>query len=155
MNGNMKDFNNFLETELNKNQIEAVKDKNGCFLVIAGAGSGKTRVITTRITNLILNHNVQPSEIIALTFTNKAAREMKGRIQKFLSDRATQPSHRSMAGTNLPFIGTFHSFCLMLLKKNKSFHDLQNFSILDDDDQLKLIKLILHKFALNKQHKDR
>ena len=148
----MKDFNNFLETELNKNQIEAVKDKNGCFLVIAGAGSGKTRVITTRITNLILNHNVQPSEIIALTFTNKAAREMKGRIQKFLSDRATQPSHRSMAGTNLPFIGTFHSFCLMLLKKNKSFHDLQNFSILDDDDQLKLIKLILHKFALNKQH---
>ena len=133
-------FNEFLKTELNENQLKAVEEKNGAFLVIAGAGSGKTRVITARITNLILNHKVHPSEILALTFTNKAAREMKGRIEKFLPRE-----------TNLPFVGTFHSFCLLTLKKYKSFHKIENFSILDDEDQLKLIKLILNKFSLNKQ----
>jgi DNA helicase II / ATP-dependent DNA helicase PcrA len=138
---NLQPFNTFLEKELNKNQLQAVKERNGAFLVIAGAGSGKTRVITARITNLIINHNVKPYEIIALTFTNKAAREMKERIQTFLPDQA-----------NLPFIGTFHSFCLLHIKKFKSYHSIENFSILDSEDQLKLIRLILNKFALNKDY---
>lgn len=137
----IEQFNNFLEKELNQNQLEAVKHNKGSFLVIAGAGSGKTRVITARITNLILNHNIHPSEIIALTFTNKAAREMKERIKKFLPNE-----------TNLPFVGTFHSFCLLHLKKYKAFHKIENFTILDDDDQSKLIKMVLNKFALNKQY---
>lgn len=133
-------FNAFLNKELNENQKEAVLQSTGPMLVIAGAGSGKTRVITSRITNLILNENVNPSSIIALTFTNKAAREMKERVQKFIPDLKI-----------LPYIGTFHSFCLQLLKKYQSFLKIENFSILDDDDQLKIIKLIINKFALNKQ----
>lgn len=133
-------FNNFLNQELNQNQKEAVLQSSGPMLVIAGAGSGKTRVITSRITNLILNNNVNPSSIVALTFTNKAAKEMKERVQKFIPDLKI-----------LPYIGTFHSFCLQLLKKYQSFLKIENFSILDDDDQLKIIKLIINKFALNKQ----
>ena len=79
-------FNEFLTSNLNASQHEAVTHKEGSLLIVAGAGSGKTRVITTRITHLILNQNVLPSTIIALTFTNKAAMEMKERIEKFLGN---------------------------------------------------------------------
>lgn len=125
---------------LNEAQQQAVNTITGPLLIIAGAGSGKTRVITTRIASLIEHHNVAPSSIVALTFTNKAAREMKERITGMLPDLQ-----------NLPFIGTFHSYCIQLLKKYQSFANLENFSILDSDDQAKLLKLIAQQHALEKK----
>ena len=135
-----KNFDSFLTTSLNDQQLKAVQQKNGSILVIAGAGSGKTRVITARIANLIINENVQPHAIVALTFTNKAAKEMQERITKFLDSKK-----------NLPFIGTFHSYCLQLLKKNQHLLDTPFFSILDDDDQLKLLTGIINRFGLKKE----
>ena len=106
----IEQFNTFLKTSLNKEQAQAVKHKSGPLLVIAGAGSGKTRVITTRIAHLILNKGVHPNAIVALTFTNKAANEMKERVAKFLAGQHT-----------LPFIGTFHH-CYILMSMNSTPH---------------------------------
>jgi DNA helicase-2/ATP-dependent DNA helicase PcrA len=100
-----QDLNRFIETQLNEHQQQAVLQKDGCLLVIAGAGSGKTRVITSRIAHLMVNEHVDANAIVALTFTNKAAKEMQERIEKFLHGRS-----------ELPFIGTFHSYCLRLCK---------------------------------------
>ena len=125
----MNQFNQFLNEQLNLPQKEAVTHKSGPLVVIAGAGSGKTRVITARIANLILNQNAIANSIVALTFTNKAAGEMKNRITSFLG-----------FDQGLPFIGTFHSYCLLLLRLNQSVLDFPKFSILDADDQKLLIK---------------
>lgn len=133
-------FNNFLHNNLNNAQQKAVTHEAGSVLVVAGAGSGKTRVITARITHLILNKNVIPSSIIALTFTNKAAHEMKERIASFLGEQ-----------TNLPFIGTFHSYCVQLLKKYQEYLPNPFFSILDSDDQQKMLQGILQRNGLQKQ----
>ena len=133
-------FETFVTTQLNDAQQEAVVHECGPLLVIAGAGSGKTRVITARITNLLLNKNIDSSEIVALTFTNKAAHEMKERVAAFL-----QRQH------NLPFIGTFHSYCLQLLKRNSELLKYPFASILDADDQKKLVAGILRRNNLHKQ----
>ncbi len=130
----------FISQELNEPQQQAVLHENGPVLVIAGAGSGKTRVITARIAHLILERNAQPSSIIALTFTNKAANEMKERIAKFL-DHAQE----------LPFVGTFHSYCVRILKQNQELLENPFFSILDEDDQKKMITGILQRNNLEKQ----
>lgn len=141
--------------QLNKPQKEAVTQKDGAMLVVAGAGSGKTRVITARMAHLIIEQQVDPRSIIALTFTNKAAGEMKARLTNFLA------SHPPAGG--MPFIGTFHSYCLLLLKSNPSLlpfsKDTENtttsggssFSILDEDDQRALLKKIIKKHNLEKQ----
>lgn len=136
----MIDFNQFLKKELNNSQFQAVTHKNGPSIVIAGAGSGKTRVITARMANLIINEKVDPKTIIALTFTNKAANEMKERLISFLEDKK-----------NIPFVGTFHSYCLLLLRSNPSLLKFPNFTILDGDDQKSLIKKIIKQFGLDKQ----
>jgi len=133
-------FNNFLENNLNPSQQKAVHHESGAVLVVAGAGSGKTRVITARITNLILNKNVPASSIIALTFTNKAASEMKERIASFLGNR-----------DELPFVGTFHSYCVQLLKRYQEYLPNPFFSILDSDDKQKMIQGILLRNGLQKQ----
>jgi len=133
-------FDQFLKKELNEQQRNAVTLQNGATLVIAGAGSGKTRVITARIAHLILNENKDPSSIIALTFTNKAANEMKKRVSSFLKEKYS-----------LPFVGTFHSYCLLLLKTNPKMLPYTTFSIIDADDQQSLIKKILKKNGLEKQ----
>jgi DNA helicase-2/ATP-dependent DNA helicase PcrA len=135
-----KTFENFIQSQLNGEQQKAVQHKDGAILVIAGAGSGKTRVITSRIANLILTENVSPRAIVALTFTNKAAQEMKERIAHFLG--STQ---------QLPFIGTFHSYCLQLLKRNPELLDVPFFSIIDEDDQQKLLQGIIQRHGLHKQ----
>lgn len=133
-------FNQFVETNLNPSQREAVTHKDGSLLIVAGAGSGKTRVITTRITHLIMNEQVMPSSIIALTFTNKAALEMKERIEKFLERKY-----------ELPFVGTFHSFCLRLLKQNSDLLESPFISILDEDDQHKILQNIINGAGLQKK----
>ncbi|MBI2352649.1 UvrD-helicase domain-containing protein [Candidatus Dependentiae bacterium] len=129
---NLKTFQDFVNSELNPEQQAVVRPQNGSFLVIAGAGSGKTRVITARIMNLILEHNVDPSSIMALTFTNKAAHEMQDRIEKFL------PSSKEK-----PIIATFHSYCLRLLKTYRHLLTKETFSILDSQDQQKLLQNII------------
>ena len=97
-----------LDRELNPEQAAAAKKINGPMLILAGAGSGKTRCITYKIAHLVSFHNVESNRVLAVTFTNKAAREMKDRIQKLLDNR-------------LPFMwmGTFHSVCLKLHSSEK------------------------------------
>lgn len=133
-------FKAFLESNLNASQLQAVTHQKGSLLIVAGAGSGKTRVITTRIAHLILQQHAFSSTIVALTFTNKAAMEMKERIEKFLH-----------GNHDLPFVGTFHSFCLRLLKQNSELLDNPFFSILDEDDQHKILQGIIAKSGLQKK----
>ena len=117
-------------TNLNVLQKEAVEHVLGPCLVIAGAGSGKTKVLTTRIARLIEN-GVPSYQILAITFTNKAAKEMKERIEKMVSDCDS-------------FIGTFHSFGLRIIRENVHYLGMdRNFTILDSDDVLSLIKKII------------
>ena len=115
---------------LNPQQLEAVRHDKGPLLVVAGAGSGKTRVITFRIANLI-QQGMCPDNILAITFTNKAAGEMKQRVFDMLSGD----------GLSSPWISTFHSFCLQLLRKHISeLGYSREFIIYDANDQLSLIK---------------
>lgn len=135
---NKQNFDNFFSNNLNQPQQEAVAHKNGPLLVIAGAGSGKTRVITARIINLMVNENINPHNIVALTFTNKAAGEMKERINNFVRGAK-------------PFIGTFHAYCLQLLKTNSNLLELPTFTILDSDDQQQLLTSIIKRSGFEKR----
>lgn len=136
----MSSFNDFLTTALNPPQQQAVTTKKQAILVIAGAGSGKTRIITARIAHLILNEQVPATAIVALTFTNKAAGEMRERISSFLEEKKT-----------LPYVGTFHSYCLLLLRSNPHLTDHTVFSILDGEDQEALLKRIIKQYGLEKR----
>ncbi|WP_440931336.1 ATP-dependent helicase [Candidatus Pelagibacter sp.] len=118
---------------LNDAQKEAVLHSDGPLLIVAGAGSGKTKVLTSRISNLIKQKKAFPNQILAVTFTNKAAREMQYRVSKLLKTEAT----------SLPWLGTFHSICAKLLRKHAKAANLNyNFTIVDTDDQMRLIKNI-------------
>ena len=119
--------------ELNNKQKEAVENTNGPLLILAGAGSGKTKVLTTRIAYLVLEKNVFPENILAITFTNKAAREMKERVINILGK----------IGYDIQ-ISTFHSFGLAILKEQYEVLGYKkNFTILDSDDTLAVVKKIL------------
>ena len=121
------------ENSLNDQQLIAVNCNEGNKLVLAGAGSGKTRVLTYRIAKLIQDFNVRPSDVLALTFTNKASREMKDRIESILK----------ISSQGLWF-GTFHGICRRILKIHWREAELsERFTILDAQDQLRLIKRIL------------
>jgi DNA helicase-2/ATP-dependent DNA helicase PcrA len=133
------DFKTFFDTQLNKQQRAAVTHENGPLLVIAGAGSGKTRIITARIAHLLLHRGVGPAHIIALTFTNKAAQEMRERVQTFVETSAGISS----LPLGMPFLGTFHAYCLRLLKQHGALIGLDSFGILDEVDQLTLMKKLL------------
>ena len=118
---------------LNKAQKEAVLHLDGPLLIVAGAGSGKTKVLTSRIANIIWEKKAFPNQILAVTFTNKAAKEMQSRVSKILGKSAT----------SLSWLGTFHSICAKLLRKHSSAANLNsNFTIIDTDDQVRLIKNI-------------
>jgi len=118
---------------LNENQKEATLYINGPLLIVAGAGSGKTRVLTSRIAHIIKQHKAFPNQILAVTFTNKAAKEMQIRVSKLLRKEAT----------GLPWLGTFHSISAKLLRKHADAVGLKsNFSIIDQADQERLIKNI-------------
>ena len=123
--------------ELNNEQLEAIKCINGPLLVLAGAGSGKTRVLTTRIAYLI-EQGIDPFNILAITFTNKAAKEMKERVTNLLN------------GYNDVHISTFHSFGLFLIRNHYNLLGFnRNFTILDSDDTLTLVKKILKEMGLD------
>ena len=119
--------------DLNEAQKEAVMHLDGPLLIVAGAGSGKTKVLTSRIANIIKEKKAFPNQILAVTFTNKAAKEMQNRVSKILGS----------AAVGLSWLGTFHSICAKLLRKHASAAQLNsNFTIIDTDDQIRLIKNI-------------
>ena len=118
---------------LNEAQKQAVLFLDGPLLIVAGAGSGKTKVLTSRIAHIIKNKKAFPNQILAVTFTNKAAKEMQDRVSKILGSSAV----------GLSWLGTFHSICAKLLRKHAPAVNLNsNFTIVDTDDQIRLIKNI-------------
>ncbi len=120
--------------DLNPAQREAVEALDGPVLMLAGAGTGKTKALTTRIVHLLNTGRAMPNEILSVTFTNKAAREMKERVGRLLG----QPIE------GMPWMGTFHSVCVKLLRRHAELVGLKsNFTILDTDDQLRLLKQLV------------
>jgi DNA helicase-2/ATP-dependent DNA helicase PcrA len=118
---------------LNKAQKEAVLYLDGPLLIVAGAGSGKTKVLTSRIAHIIKEGKAFPNQILSVTFTNKAAKEMQNRVSTMLNSEAI----------GLSWLGTFHSICAKILRKHASAAGLtSNFTIIDTDDQVRLIKNI-------------
>ena len=118
---------------LNPEQREAVQTTEGPVLVLSGAGTGKTKVLTTRLAYILAEHKASPWNCLVVTFTNRAAREMRERVQGLIGDMA-----------NSVFLGTFHSVCAKILRKHAELVNLKsNFTILGEDDQKRLIKQIL------------
>ncbi|MBD0393869.1 MAG: UvrD-helicase domain-containing protein, partial [Microcoleus sp. C1-bin4] len=165
----MTQTNDFL-SHLNPSQRQAVAHYNGPLLVVAGAGSGKTRALTYRVANLVRTHRVDPENILAVTFTNKAAREMKERIEKLLATQQAEAeygkplveltpdvqtslrSHIYRTITKHIWMGTFHSLCGRILRYDiEKYQDekgrqwKKNFSIFDDSDAQKIVKQIVTK----------
>ncbi len=128
--------------ELNDSQIEAVNVKRGPLLILAGAGSGKTKTLTYRIAQLIRNENIKPENILAVTFTNKAAKEMRERLGTLLNQPALNHSF-------MPWMGTFHGICVKLLRTSGQYIGIdRNFIIYDEGDKLSLIKQAMKQVRL-------
>jgi DNA helicase-2/ATP-dependent DNA helicase PcrA len=126
--------------DLNPEQREAVETLDGPVLVLAGAGTGKTRVLTTRIAHILNLGRARPAEILAVTFTNKAAREMKDRVGQMVGQIVE----------GMPWLGTFHSIGVKILRRHAEMVGLKNnFTILDVDDQIRVIKMILEAEKLD------
>ncbi|WP_370286259.1 ATP-dependent helicase [Pseudooceanicola nanhaiensis] len=120
--------------DLNPAQREAVEALEGPVLMLAGAGTGKTKALTSRIVHLLNSGKAQPNEVLAVTFTNKAAREMKNRVGRMLGH----------AAEGMPWLGTFHAICVKLLRRHAELVGLKsNFTILDTDDQIRLLKQLI------------
>ena len=125
---------------LNDRQKEAVVNTDGPMLILAGAGSGKTKVLTTKVAYLIEEKNIDPNNILAITFTNKAAQEMKSRIAKMVH-----------VGNYNDYVSTIHGFCVKVLRKE--IYRLgypKTFTILDTEDQITLAKEIIREWNLDK-----
>ena len=130
---------------LNAPQREAVLTTEGPLLVLAGAGTGKTAALTARLAHLIATRRAYPSEILAVTFTNKAAREMKERVARMMGGPEGQ-----MEG--LPWLGTFHAIGAKMLRRHAELVGLQsNFTILDTDDQLRLMKQLIQAEGIDEK----
>src|SRR3977135_3063888 len=120
--------------DLNPEQRAAVETLDGPVLVLAGAGTGKTRVLTTRIAHILATGRARPSEILSVTFTNKAAREMKLRVGAMVGQIVE----------GMPWLGTFHSIGVKILRRHAELVGLKSdFTILDVDDQIRLLKQLL------------
>ena len=138
-----ENINNYLNL-LNNNQRKAVISTEGSLLVLAGAGSGKTRVLTYKILHLLVEKLAFPNQILAVTFTNKAASEMKFRVSSLLN----YPIDKM-------WLGTFHALSAKILRANAEFVGLKsNFIIIDTDDQLKLIKQICERENIDLKEKN-
>ena len=128
--------------KLNKQQREAVSAGNGPVLVVAGPGSGKTRVLTQRIAYLIAVEGVRPWQILAVTFTNKAAKEMGERVRRLLPEQATEGI----------MLGTFHSICARVLRREAEYLPIgSNFVIFDTDDQERIVKAVIRELNINEK----
>ena len=128
--------------DLNPEQREAVETLEGPVLVLAGAGTGKTRVLTTRIAHILNVQRARPADILAVTFTNKAAREMKLRVGQMVGQIVE----------GMPWLGTFHSIGVKILRRHAEMVELKsNFTILDVDDQIRVIKQILEAEKLDEK----
>jgi DNA helicase-2/ATP-dependent DNA helicase PcrA len=128
--------------KLNKQQREAVSAGNGPVLVVAGPGSGKTRVLTQRIAYLIAVEGVRPWQILAVTFTNKAAKEMGERVKRLLPEQATEGI----------MLGTFHSICARILRRESEYLPIgSNFVIFDTDDQERIVKAVIRELNINEK----
>ena len=164
-------------SHLNASQRQAVEHYCGPLLVVAGAGSGKTRALTYRISNLVLHNRVNPENILAVTFTNKAAREMKERIEKLFAEQLAQQDYGKALELLPPYeqtklrsrvyktvtkhlwIGTFHSLCARLLRMEiNKYQDEQgrrwerNFTIFDESDVQSLIKdIVINRLNLDER----
>src|SRR5215470_10590047 len=124
---------------LNPAQRQAVEAIDGPVLVLAGAGTGKTRVLTTRLAHILVKRRAFPSQILAVTFTNKAAREMRERLEAMIGGAADGL-----------WLGTFHSIAARILRRHAELLGLKsNFTILDADDQLRLLKQLLDGSGLD------
>ena len=128
-----------LVQNMNENQLKAILKTQGAVMVIAGAGSGKTRVLTNRIAYLIAEKNVLESNILAITFTNKAAKEMKERIYSLVGETS-----------KYIWINTFHSMCVRILRQHIDLLGYnKNFTILDTSEQKSIIKNIVKELNLS------
>ncbi len=139
-------------SSLNPKQQEAVRTTEGPVLVIAGPGSGKTKVLTHRVAYLIREKRINAKNILAVTFTNKAAKEMKNRIKTLLAgpERESDFQPKSEISVQLPIISTFHSFCVRVLRYEiEKIEFKKNFVIYDDVDQLSLVKKIMSELNIN------
>ncbi|WP_292286899.1 ATP-dependent helicase [Marivita sp.] len=126
--------------DLNPAQRQAVETLDGPVLMLAGAGTGKTKALTTRIVHLLNTGRARPNEILAVTFTNKAAREMKERVGRLLGQTVE----------GMPWLGTFHAICVKLLRRHAELVGLKsNFTILDTDDQLRLLKQLVRAAGID------
>jgi len=126
--------------DLNPEQRAAVEALQGPVLMLAGAGTGKTKALTSRIVHLLNTGTARPNEILAVTFTNKAAREMKMRVGRTLGE----------AVEGMPWLGTFHSICVKLLRRHAELVELKsNFTILDTDDQIRLMKQLIQAAGID------
>lgn len=136
----LTDFDNSYLLHLNPKQREAVDYFGGALLILAGAGTGKTKVLTTRISHIIQSGRALPHEILAVTFTNKAAHEMRERVLQLVPNAHTM------------WLGTFHSIGLKILRRHAEAVNLEsNFTVLDADDQLRLIKQIVKASELDEK----
>ncbi|WP_130729990.1 ATP-dependent helicase [Komagataeibacter xylinus] len=124
---------------LNPEQRDAIETTDGPLLVLAGAGTGKTRVLTTRFAHILLSGRARPNQILAVTFTNKAAREMRERVSALLGEPAEGL-----------WLGTFHALCARMLRRHAEYVGLtSSFTILDTDDQLRLLKQVLEPYRID------
>src|SRR3984957_11057525 len=127
---------------LNKEQREAIEAVDGPVLVLAGAGTGKTRVLTTRLAHILATRRAWPGQILAVTFTNKAAREMKDRIGALIGGVVE----------GMQWLGTFHSIGAKMLRRHAELAGLKsNFTILDADDQLRLMKQLIEAEGIDEK----
>ncbi len=136
---------NSLLEGLNPEQARAVETTEGPLLILAGAGSGKTKTLTHRIAYLIANNKATPFNILAVTFTNKAAREMRERVGKLLNQNADNRSF-------MPFMGTFHSICVRILRQDGEYAGIpRNFVIFDEGDRLSAVKQASKQLMLDEK----
>jgi DNA helicase-2/ATP-dependent DNA helicase PcrA len=139
--------------QLNPPQRQAATTVQGPLMVLAGAGSGKTKMLTSRIAHLMLHHRVPGYSILAVTFTNKAAREMQERVSRSLAQEFSEqePGFLPFA-SHQPEIGTFHSVCVRILRREMAFLPFTKpFVIYDDSDQLSLLKSVVQKLGLDEK----